>query len=153
MTIKLNLGSGKAALEGYINIDAFVVGPGILNYDILRLPFESGSVDEILAEHIFEHVAFGEEESLWQECHRLLAVGGRLIVETPDMEWLCDQFVRAKDDFVEFYQVGAKDHFFGHGRNVDHRWSVLIANIYGNQNGPGQFHKNAYTAHKLMAIA
>ncbi len=151
--MKLNLGSNRNILHGYINIDQYVDHPEVHKYDILSLPFQSGSVEEILAEHLFEHVGFGDEQALWTECYRVLKPGGRLIVETPDMEWLCKAFLEAQDDFKTFYQVGTIDHFFGSGRDVSQRWSVLIANIFGNQNGKGQFHKNAYTLPKFTAIS
>lgn len=151
--MKLHLGCGRNILPGFINIDAWVNHPQVQKCDILHLPFPDGSIDEILAEHLFEHVGFGEEEALWTECYRLLVPRGRLIVETPDMEWLCKTFLEAEDDFKAFYRVGADDHFFGNGRDIHQRWSVITAHFFGNQNGEGQFHKNGYTAQKFRAIA
>ena len=151
--MKLHLGCGKNIKEGYINIDAYVDFPGVEKLDIFNLPYEDNSVDEILAEHLIEHIKFKEEERFWRESFRLLKRRGKLICETPDMEWLCKVFVENIDDFKEFYKVGATDHYFGNGKSVEHRWGILTTHFFGNQNGDGQFHYNGYTKNKLIRIA
>lgn len=151
--MKLHLGCGKNIKEGYINIDGFVKGKNITNMDILNMTYPNNSVDEILAEHLFEHIPFKDEERLFKECFRLLKKGGKLIVETPDMEWLCKQFLEAKDEFNSFYQVGAVDHYFGHGKSIEYRWGMITTHFFGNQNGGGQFHYNGYTKEKFIAIS
>ncbi|MGH7041915.1 MAG: hypothetical protein ACREFY_07270, partial [Acetobacteraceae bacterium] len=35
----------------------------------------------------------------------------------------------------------------------DQRWGILQTMFFGNQNGPGQFHRSAYTEGKLRALA
>jgi len=151
--MKLHLGCGKNIKEGYVNIDGFVKGENITNMDILNMTYPDGSADEILAEHLFEHIPFKDEERLFRECYRLLKSGGKLVVETPDMEWLCKQFLEGKDEFTSFYQVGSLDHYFGHGRAVDQRWGMITTHFFGNQNGGGQFHYNGYTKEKFMSIS
>ena len=39
---------------------------------------------------MFEHIPFKDEEQLFRECFRVLKKGGKLVVETPDMEWLTE---------------------------------------------------------------
>ena len=63
--VKLHLGCGSNVKEGYINIDKFIQGPNINNFDILKLPFSDKSCDEILAEHIVEHLSFSEEKQFF----------------------------------------------------------------------------------------
>lgn len=116
--MKLHLGCGPNIKEGYVNVDAFVDDPRVVKADITNLPYADGSVDEILSEHVFEHVGFAEEERLFRECYRVLRPGGLLVLETPDMEWLCRAFLKADDDFKAFYKVGAVDHYFGNGRTT-----------------------------------
>jgi len=151
--MKLHLGCGPNIKEGYINIDAFVDDPRVVKADITQLPYPDNSADEILSEHVFEHVGYQDEERLFRECYRVLKAGGRLVVETPDMEWLCRAFLDGQDDFKEFYRVGAVDHYFGNGRATDQRWGMITTHFFGNQNGPGQFHRNGYSAGKFHAIA
>lgn len=139
--------------DGYVNIDAYVDDPRVRKYDLLNLPFGPETVHEIYARHLFEHIGFADEEKLFASCFRLLAKGGRLIVETPDMEWLCQKFLEGRDDFKAFYKVGAKDHYFGSGPSTENRWGMLTTHFWGNQNGPGQFHRNGYTEDKFKAVA
>jgi predicted SAM-dependent methyltransferase len=151
--MKLHLGCGKNVKEGYINIDGYVEGENIVKMDILHMDYPAESADEVLAEHLFEHIPFKDEEQLFRECFRVLKKGGKLVVETPDMEWLCEQFLKAKDEFTEFYKVGAVDHYYGHGRSVEHRWGMITTHFFGNQNGGGQFHYNAFTKQKFIDIS
>jgi len=151
--MKLHLGCGKNIKPDYTNIDAYVKDERIVNADILNLAYDDNSVDEILAEHMFEHIPFKDEERLFKECFRLLKKGGKLRIEVPDMEWLCKQFLEAEDDFKSFYQVGAVDHYFGNNKSIEQRWGMITTHFFGNQNGGGQFHYNGYTKQKLMKIA
>lgn len=151
--MKLHLGSGKNIKEGYINIDKYVEHPGVEKLDIFNLPYPDNTVDEILSEHLAEHIGFKDEERFWSESVRVLKPGGKMVTETPDFEWLCKQFLQAEDSFTEFYKVGAIDHYFGNGRSVDQRWGMITTHFFGNQNGDGQFHYNAYTSQKFKRIA
>lgn len=151
--MKLHLGCGKNIKDGYINIDKFYKDERVLNYDISNLPYENNSVDEILTEHVIEHIPFKDEKMFWDECFRVLKPGGILQTECPDMEWLCKQFLKSKDDFKEFYKVGSPDHYFGNGKSINHRWGMITTHFFGNQNGDGQFHYNGYTEGKLLAIS
>ena len=59
----------------------------------------------------------------------------------------------AKDEWKDFYYLDKGEHWFGqNNRNVDNRWGYLTAFIFGNQNGIGQYHKNAYTKKKIEAL-
>lgn len=151
--MKIHLGCGKNIKEGYVNIDAYVNYPRVEKLDIFNLPYKDETVDEILSEHLAEHIKFEDEEKFWRESFRILKKGGKLICETPDMEWLCHQFLEAKDDFKEFYKKGHTDHYFGNGRSIEHRWGMITTHFFGNQNGEGQFHFNGYTNDKFLKIA
>jgi len=69
---KLNLGCGRKILKDYINIDKQVT-KGIdlvLNLEYEDLPFPDNSIDEILAEHLLEHIE--NIYHLMNECWRVL---------------------------------------------------------------------------------
>jgi predicted SAM-dependent methyltransferase len=152
--VRLHLGCGPNVLAGWINIDTVARAPGVITgIDLCALPWEDGSVDEILAEHLFEHFSFAEEQAVWQEAARVLRPGGRLALEVPDFEWVCATFLSARDEWRDFYRVGHPDHYAGCGRALNQRWGILQTMFFGNQNGPGQFHRSAYTEGKLHAIA
>lgn len=149
---KIHYGAGTNLKSGYTNVDKYVEADGIVSWALEEAPYPPNSVDEILAEHLVEHLGFAEEEGFFRSSLSLLKPGGKLIIEVPDFEWVVRQFLEAEDDFKSFYQVGAIDHYFGHGPYTDNRWSLLTTAIWGNQNGEGQFHKNGYTVEKFWRI-
>ena len=152
--IRLHIGCGPNILPGWVNIDRVAHAPGVrCDLDLAALPWPDGSVEAVLAEHVFEHFSFAEEAEIWPEIARILRPGGILTLEMPDFEWVCAQFLAAQDDFRAFYQVGHADHYAGCGRALDQRWGILQTMLFGNQNGAGQFHRSAYTEGKLRALA
>ena len=79
---KLNLGCGFDYREGYINCDMFKeVNPDIVLNLEAKLPFEDNSIEEVLANHILEHITFFIP--LMHELHRILKVGGIIKIRTP----------------------------------------------------------------------
>jgi predicted SAM-dependent methyltransferase len=152
--LRLHIGCGTNPLPGWINIDRIARAPGVATtIDPTALPYADGSVDEVLAEHVFEHFSFADEAVVWREMARVLRPGGRLVIEVPDFAWVCETFLAARDEWREFYIVGHPDHYAGCGRALDQRWGILQTMFFGNQNGAGQFHQSAYTAGKLRAIS
>lgn len=81
--IKLNLGSGPYKKDGYVNVDsAESCEPDLwLNLEKGKLPYEDGSVEEILASHILEHIE--KFIPLMNECHRVLKPGGYMKIFVP----------------------------------------------------------------------
>lgn len=79
---KLHLGCGSHIKEGFINID-IIEHPDILQLDLEvgRLPFPKGSVEEIQAHHIMEHLH--EFPKLMNECHRVMKPGGHMVLSVP----------------------------------------------------------------------
>jgi SAM-dependent methyltransferase len=111
--IKLNLGCGYDLREGYINCDKY--NPSAQeNWDMLSIPLQDNSVDEILAYHIIEHVPYGVAFSALQEWHRVLKQSGRLRLETPDFTASCKAFAIA--DARE--RLDLQGHFFSEAGNT-----------------------------------
>jgi ubiquinone/menaquinone biosynthesis C-methylase UbiE len=79
---KINLGCGTNILKGWINLDcAPLAGVDVVHdLNVLPLPFEDESADEILCEDVLEHVDY---IPLLKECHRILQPGGRMRIEVP----------------------------------------------------------------------
>lgn len=92
--IKLNLGAGGIEYPGYLSVDLYDPRAHI-QMDITKLDFEDGTVEEILASHVFEHLNPYKSIDILKDWLRVLKPGGKLIMEMPDIEQLCKRFVTA----------------------------------------------------------
>lgn len=91
--MKINLGSGQAKLEGYINIDNRAGMNPDLVCDITEgLPFDNNSVEYIRAFDLLEHIPPNKVVFVMEEIYRVLAVGGIFESSTPDAEYGCAAF-------------------------------------------------------------
>lgn len=122
---RLNIGCGDQILGGWINVDLYNDKADI-KADVLSLPFEDGSIDEILAQHVLEHVSYHKTMVALGEWHRVLAPKGVLLVHVPDMSFLCTELIKSHDYF-----------------------SDIIRAMYGSQTDPGQIHYTGFTFNTL----
>lgn len=169
--IRLNLGCAGRVLKNYINVDQDSIRvmkkryPGIklpknqkiYNYNIFKLPFENGTVDEIRADGLIEHLDFKEEKKFFFELKRIVKKGGLIKLSTVDFEKTIKQWLSAKDDWKDFHRddiesIKNKFWFGTYTYKPNNRWGYLTATFYGSQNGLGQYHKNCYSKKKLSAI-
>jgi predicted SAM-dependent methyltransferase len=69
--------------------------------------FADGSVAELYASHVYEHLAYGGDVLLkaWREVHRVLAPGGRFMFSVPDLQTLCRLFLEPALDAGQRFQV------------------------------------------------
>jgi FkbM family methyltransferase len=63
--------------------------------DITKLDFDDNSVTEILASHVFEHLNPYHSTDILREWLRVLKPGGKIIMEMPDIEKLCEKFLKS----------------------------------------------------------
>lgn len=169
--IRLNLGCGGRPLEGYVNVDmdtleeirirypnqSFDDKLIVEQYDIFNLPYEDNSVDEINSDGLIEHLPFIDEPRFFEEVVRVLKSGAVLKLSTVDFEKTMKIWLKAEDDWKDFYrndeEAIKQEHWFGtYSYDSNNRWGYMVATIYGSQNGEGQFHTNCYTESKLRAI-
>ena len=169
--IRLNIGCGGRPLPEYINIDSddletlklrypderFSDDVKIYHYDIFRLPFPDGSVAEVRADSLIEHLSFIEEPKFFYEIKRVLCSGGIFQFSTTNFEGIVKLWLAAEDDWKDFFrndkEAIAQQHWFGQcSYSTRNRWGYLSAMIFGSQNGDGQFHKNSYSVPKIRAI-
>ena len=91
--LKLHLGCGYNAMEGWVNFDCYPPeAPAHIErvvVDMRRaLPCADGSAVAIYSEHFFEHVALATvRRTLLPECFRVLAPGGEIRIGVPDGEF------------------------------------------------------------------
>lgn len=96
--IKLNLGCGDHCLEGYVNVDLYSAKADISD-DITDLRhvyarFGAGNADEIYSAHSLMCVPEGKMMDTLLAWKGLLREGGRLVVETTDLDRQIGEYVR-----------------------------------------------------------
>lgn len=84
--MKLNLGCGYNKVPGYINVDSDpLCEPDVIADLESTLPWEDNSVDEIMLNHVLEHL--GEDTktylNLWKEFYRILKDGASVLICVP----------------------------------------------------------------------
>jgi predicted SAM-dependent methyltransferase len=97
MTLKLHLGCGPRILPGYIHVDIQRYPHVKYVCDVtkeLGKFFEEGSVDEIYACHILEHISRKDIIDTLSHWSRLLRVGGKLRLAVPDFEAVVKLYMR-----------------------------------------------------------
>jgi predicted SAM-dependent methyltransferase len=99
-------------------------------FDCSVLPFKNDSVDEILANHLIEHFDFYAGHAVLKEWYRALKPGGRLCLETPDLESLCRSFLVADEQ----------------------KRNSLYSVFFAAQWFPGQGHKFLFTENQLRFV-
>jgi predicted SAM-dependent methyltransferase/chromosome segregation ATPase len=128
--LKVNLGCGHIALDGYINVDRRKL-PGVdVVSDIDKLPLKKGEVSEVFSAHVLEH--FPEEQlvrELLPYWVALLKKGGIFRAVVPDAQAMTENFVNGDYPYKEFREV-----------------------IYGSQDYDGDFHYNMFTPESLTEL-
>ena len=113
---KLHLGCGRNMIGGWINTDfnmvKFPSGPKHLDVTdkfIIRekgkddIIIEDNSVDYVFSEHMIEHLTYQEGKFMLEECFRVLKVGGKIRISTPDLKFLIDIYTDDKTDLQKEY--------------------------------------------------
>jgi predicted SAM-dependent methyltransferase len=85
--VKLHIGSGPVALNGWTNVDVVPYdGVHVLSDVRHGLPF--ANVGFIFAEHFLEHLTLADGLQFLRECRRVLAKDGVLRLSTPNLDWV-----------------------------------------------------------------
>ena len=98
--MKLNLGCGREAREGYINVDKFKHDGVDVVWDlnVLPLPFKDNSVDEVICSHILEHLI--NPYPLVLDIHRILKPDGLFHCKLPTN---CHSLVHLRSNHTSDY--------------------------------------------------
>ena len=104
--MRLHIG-GKEPREGWkiLNVNA---GPGVdFVGDCVDLGrFESGSVQQIYASHVLEHLGYARElPDALKEWYRVLVPGGKAMISVPDFEVMCRLFIESARDEGERFHI------------------------------------------------
>jgi hypothetical protein len=112
------------ALRGFKPVDRQL---GTEVYPLTR--YETGSVDEIRASHIFEHFSFREACGVLKEWARVLKPGGKIRIAVPDLEWIAKEYL-----------------------NGTTSRPLLMGYLMGGQTDANDFHYAAYDRKTLTAM-
>jgi predicted SAM-dependent methyltransferase len=84
---KLQIGCGKALLDGWLNTDIRQDIPGVCYLDAsIRFPIPDRQIDFIFTEHVIEHLPYAAGASMLRESFRVLKPGGKIRIATPDLK-------------------------------------------------------------------
>lgn len=125
--VKLELGAGQRPSPGYIHNDRqafpdieFVCNPWEIDLD-------PGTVSEVLALGMVEHLNYDEARRTFAKVHELLTDGGEFIFDVPDLPVWCQ--------YVADYFAGRTTPF-----PIQH----LLSTLYGWQRWPGDEHRSGW---------
>lgn len=121
--LKLHLGCGNRHFDNYVNIDFRKTRATDLVCDIRRLPYPDSSVGLIETYHVIEHLNRHDLPIALKEWHRVLAVGGKLIIECPDFDKAVRRYLEENEKWID--------------------------NIFGLQRFPGDVHQFGYNFKRL----
>lgn len=124
--IKINVGCGRDIKKDYINIDNRELDNVDVVADVMSLPFESSSIDEIFASHLIEHFTERQLLDIVNYWYSLLKEGGKLILIAPNIEVMVRDYANGKIS-----------------------WENLRRIFLGGQDYIGDFHFNAFSVEYL----
>jgi SAM-dependent methyltransferase len=116
--VRLEIGAGERPHPEYdLHVDMLAL-PGIaLRCAVDRLPFATGSLDALRANHVLEHQSYELVTDTLREWARVLRPGGRLDIGVPDARFVAGQWVRGEIDTAD------ANHWIlgGHSDRVAHK--------------------------------
>lgn len=99
---KLNIACGDRYHGDWINIDFYSSSKNVIKVNILAgLPFENNSIDIIYSSHFLEHLSQKQADFVLMECERVLKKNGILRLVVPDLENICQEYLRVLDSVTK----------------------------------------------------
>ena len=83
---KLQIGAGGNDSVGWLNSDIEPVHKEIYLDATKPYPFPDGTFQYVFSEHVIEHVSWEAGVAMLKECYRVLAMGGKVRIITPNLK-------------------------------------------------------------------
>lgn len=115
--IRINLGCGDDYRKDYYNVDSNPAANTDFCINFLQIDriFAQESVSEILMLHSLNYLNLFQARTLFVKAHRLLKGGGRLIIETVNLEKAINKILSSTGDFNEYLEGVRALHAFDPG--------------------------------------
>jgi len=140
--LKLHIGCGPKAKEGWVNID--LAGRADLTLDARRqMPFADESCSVVYSEHFLEHLEYpAEVEFFLRSAHRVLRPDGVFSAGVPDTEWP-----------LKAYWEGISSEYFRHAKEIWHpKWCMTRMEHINYHFRQGREHRYAYDFETLKYV-
>lgn len=126
---KLQIGTGKNLLPGWLNTDYCPVRPGQVYLDATQpFPLPDSSFDCVFSEHVIEHLWYADGQTMLRECLRILRPGTKIRISTPNLLNIAGLLTDQKTDLQQRYLRLATDRYVP--QNRDYRAAFVVNNFY-----------------------
>ena len=134
--VRLNVGSGRHSLDGWVNVDLANNPAAVRPPDIIApawaIPLPDASVKELMAIHLFEHFYHWECSKVLNEWKRLMRKGATLVLEMPDLFKFCKNVIEGRTTGRQPDDLGLWG-MYGDPREQDplmcHRWGWTFSTL------------------------
>jgi len=134
--MKLNIGCGNKAIDGYIGVDKFQCDAAdyICDIENEKLPFDDGSVDTIMLDNVIEH--FGDIPKVINELIRVLKKGGVIKIITPHFSalssWIDPTHIHHLSYFsFDHFEKDSVSHYVGKGIRIQKKKLSFGGGVFG----------------------
>jgi len=109
---KLHIGCGAHILKDWLNSDCYPISDTIIYLDATKpLFFNDNQFNHVFTEHMIEHITYQQGLHMLAECYRVLKVGGRLRVSTPNLSFLVELYANNKSEIQNKYLKWMTDNY------------------------------------------
>lgn len=149
--LKVEVGSGYNPQPGYKHLD---IRKGLPQLDFVcdftkdRLPFEDGEVDDLLANHVIEHIPFRKLGFVVSEWARVLKSGGKITLRTPNLRFICEKYL--KGEMTPEWPGDEKYIKENFGGMTPSWWANL--KLFSGQDYDANFHHVCFDSEMLMNL-
>jgi SAM-dependent methyltransferase len=134
--MKLNIGCGNKAIDGYVGVDKFQCDAAdyICDIENEKLPFDDGSVDAIMLDNVIEH--FGDIPKVINELIRVSKKGGVIKIITPHFSalssWIDPTHIHHLSYFsFDHFEKDSASHYVGKGIRIQKKKLSFGGGIFG----------------------